>query len=114
MSTATVQEPVPASTTQFIGDDKLYEIIDGQRVGLPPMGINASLIASSIFGFLWVHARSNVLGHAVCDGLFHLPLPADRNRRPDVAFVSYDRWPKARPLPERDNAWDVLPNLVVE
>ena len=43
-----------------------------------------------------------------------MPLPIDRNRRPDVAFVVYERWAKGRPLPESANAWDVLPNLVVE
>ena len=38
---------------------------------------------------------------------------ATRKRRPDVAFVSYDRWPRQRRIP-RAEAWDVVPNLVVE
>ena len=46
--------------------------------------------------------------------LFHLPEPLDRNRRPDVAYVSPDRWPRDRALPEEANAWDVVPNLAVE
>src|SRR5207249_957331 len=37
-----------------------------------------------------------------------------RNRRPDVAFVTYERWPMNRPIPLTDNAWDVVPDLAVE
>ncbi len=37
-----------------------------------------------------------------------------RNRRPDLAFVSFDRWPIDRPMSSRDNAWDVVPDLAVE
>jgi Uma2 family endonuclease len=37
-----------------------------------------------------------------------------RNRRPDLAFVSSDRWPADRPKSSRDNAWDVVPDLAVE
>jgi Uma2 family endonuclease len=114
MSATTVQESIPASKIPSVGDDELYEIIDGQRVGLPPMGIYSALIATRLVGFLWVHAKTHDLGHVVSEGLFHLPLPADRNRRPDVAFVSYQRWAKDRRVPKRDNAWDVSPNLVVE
>jgi Uma2 family endonuclease len=36
-----------------------------------------------------------------------------RKRRPDVAFVSYERWPRQRRVP-RAEAWDVVPNLAVE
>jgi Uma2 family endonuclease len=112
MNTATAQEPAPAKLS--VGDDELYEIIDGQRIGLPPMGIRAAWIASQLDQHLGHFGRAHNLGHSVCEGLFHLPLPEDRNRRPDVAFVSYERWAKGRPLPPVDNAWGVLPNLVVE
>jgi len=33
--------------------------------------------------------------------------------RPDVAFVSYDRWPQQRRM-SRTEAWEVMPNLAVE
>jgi Uma2 family endonuclease len=105
---------VAAQTRPAGSDEELYEVIDGQRVGLPSMGIRAAWIASQIVQFLGQFGRANNLGHAVGEGLFHLPLPEDRNRRPDVAFVSYERWARRRPLPPNDNAWDVLPNLVVE
>ena len=78
------------------------------------MGIFASWIASQLHQFLGYHCRMQQVGRALCEALFHLPLPKDRNRRPDVAFVSYQRWPKNRPIPRVDNAWDVVPDLAVE
>jgi Uma2 family endonuclease len=114
MSTATVPGVVAAQTTPTGSDEELYEIIDGQRVGLPPVGIRTAWIASQLNQFLGQFGRVQNLGHSVCEALFHLPLPEDRNRRPDVAFVRYERWANGRPLPPNDNAWDVLPNLVVE
>ncbi|MBL8799356.1 MAG: Uma2 family endonuclease, partial [Planctomycetia bacterium] len=37
-----------------------------------------------------------------------------RSRRPDGGFVSYKRWSRERPIPERGDAWEVVPNLAVE
>jgi Uma2 family endonuclease len=34
-------------------------------------------------------------------------------RRPDLAFVSYARWPQDKPVPDVE-AWEVVPNLAVE
>src|SRR5207249_4836462 len=96
------------------GDEDLYEIIDGQRVGLPPMSIFAVWIASRLIRFLAPYADAHDLGNLVSEGLFHMPPPVNRDRRPDLAFVSYRRWPKNRPVPRLDNAWDVVPDLVVE
>jgi Uma2 family endonuclease len=45
--------------------------------------------------------------------LFDLRVMAGRKRRPDVAFVSFDRWPQHRRIPRID-AWEVVPNLAVE
>jgi Uma2 family endonuclease len=58
-------------------------------------------------------AESNNLGEAYTEILFKLPLPVDRKRRPDVAFVPYARWARNRPVPNT-NAWDVLPDLCAE
>jgi Uma2 family endonuclease len=59
-------------------------------------------------------AEANDIGRAIAEALFHLPAPINRDRRPDVAFVSHARWAKDRPLPPTDNAWDVVPNLATE
>jgi Uma2 family endonuclease len=112
MSTATIQGPVFVSAPS--GDEDRYEVIDGQRVGLPPMAIYSSWLASLLDQYLGPFARTHNLGRTVCEGLFHLPEPINRDRRPDLAFVSYVRWAKTRSVPLTDNAWDVVPNLTTE
>jgi Uma2 family endonuclease len=109
MSTATIQEP-----DSVVGDDELYEVIDGRRVRTPPMGVFAVWIASHLYRHLANFATAQHRGHAITEALFHLPAPVNRDRRPDVAFVSFQRWAKNRPIPRLDNAWDVVPNLTTE
>src|SRR5262249_10355673 len=93
--------------------DKLYEEIDGRPVEMPPMSVSSVVCASELFGQLFAFVKPRDIGRAVIDALFLLPDPITRNRRPDLAFVSYDRFPKsARVTPE--NAWDVVPDLAVE
>lgn len=94
-------------------DEPLFEIIDGQRVELPPMSAFASVTVSLLVSKLNQFAESKNLGVAVAEVLFRLNLNGG-NRRPDGAFVSYQRWPKGKPIPLRDNAWDVVPDLTIE
>jgi Uma2 family endonuclease len=58
------------------------------------------------------HARTHKLGRPFCEMLFDLA-PLIRQRRPDFAFVSYQRWAANVPVP-RTNAWKVIPDLAVE
>ena len=58
-------------------------------------------------------ARSNGLGRVFSEMLFLLDREADLRRRPDVAFVSAERWPVERRAP-RTAAWEVVPDLAVE
>ncbi len=105
----------PAVSAPPIEDDgERYEIIDGKRVEMPPVSAFAVRVAAWIVFEINTFARANKLGEAVPEMLFRLPLPRSRNRRPDGAFISYKRWPKGRPQPGRDNAWDVVPDLVIE
>jgi Uma2 family endonuclease len=106
---------VPRSPAAVRSDDELlYEIIDGQRVELPPMSILASRVASRLMGQLGHFLIGNPLGEALTETLVRLPLPVDRNRRPDLAFVSAQRIAQAPPQPGSDNAWDIVPELMVE
>src|SRR5579871_4981965 len=114
MATATVSEPALTAAPPVHGDEVLYEIINGQWVEMPPMSAYAALLGSLLVSHLNHFARANSLGVAVSEMLFHLDLPVDRNRRPDGAFVSYRRWPRGQPLPQRDNAWNVVPDLAIE
>lgn len=96
-----------------VNNDVLYEVVNGQRLELPPMGAFETDIASILLFYLWQFAKKHGLGKAVGEMLFLLDRIKDLQRRPDVAFVSYKRWPKGRRVP-RTNAWEVVPNLAVE
>ena len=103
-------EPVALS----FDDEALYEIIDGQRVEMTPMSVTAFRLANFLASRLILHAIPADLGETLVEGLFRLPLPVERNRRPDVAFVSHARWPKGTPTDGTANAWEVVPDLAVE
>jgi Uma2 family endonuclease len=110
-----ILEPAPPTEKQEdLDNEHLYEIVDGQRVELPPMSILANRVANTIHIRLGLHLLGNPVGEAFTEMLFHLPLPVDRNRRPDVAFVSAKRIADASAQPGSDNAWNVLPELIVE
>jgi Uma2 family endonuclease len=93
-------------------DDRLYEIVNGKRVE-KPMGWYESGIAFLLGYYLEHHARTGPFGRVHVEMMFRIDPAASLDRRPDVAFVSYERWPKKRRLP-RTNACDVVPDLAVE
>jgi Uma2 family endonuclease len=113
--TIPASSPMPPSLAPVRFDEKpLYEIIDGQRVELPPMSILASRVASLLHIEFGTFLRGKRLGEFLMETLVRLPLPVDRDRRPDMAFVSARRIAQAPPQPGSDNAWDILPELMVE
>jgi Uma2 family endonuclease len=99
-----------------VAEDELYEIVNGRRIKVAPMSAYAAKVASRLSRKLGDLADDRGLGEVIVEGLFRIPLDEDRkrNRRPDVAFVSFERWPAAKPQPQRDNAWDVVPDLAIE
>ena len=101
------------STTLFQTDDILYEVVDDQVVELAPMGAYEVWIATWLVTRLASFARQHQLGRAVQEMLFDLTSTTGRKRRPDVAFVSFERWPRQRRIP-RTEAWEVVPSLAVE
>jgi Uma2 family endonuclease len=111
-------DPATQTEPEKLDDDLLYEEVDGERIERRPMSYNAGLIATDLVCELSFHIRQQVPvpGRLANEVIFRLPLPesASRNRRPDLAFVSSDRWPIDRPRSLRDNAWDVVPDLAVE
>jgi len=111
MAPATATEPTALSV--LASDQSLYEVIDGRRVEIAPMGVHESWIASLLMHIMQKYADSSQLGRAVVEALFDLGLPAGQ-RRPDVAYVSSERWPYNRPPPRTQAAWQVVPNLAIE
>jgi Uma2 family endonuclease len=94
-----------------LSSDALYEVVNGVSVE-KSMGLVENEIANILVGFLRPFCREHQLGRAVMETLFEIP-HSGNDRKPDVAFVSFQRWPADRPLP-RVNAWPVAPDLAVE
>lgn len=76
------------------------------------MGAFEGAIASVILYSLGSYAIEKGLGLAVSEVLFLLDAKRGLQRRPDLAFVSYARWPSDE-IPS-ENAWNVVPNLAIE
>lgn len=112
MTTATILEPAVTPILPIDGD-ALYEVINGQFVELPPMSTKAVRVATILVSEVEVFAKMRQLGRAASEMLFGLGVESRLQRRPDAAFVSYERWPKDRELPDTD-PWPVIPNLAVE
>jgi Uma2 family endonuclease len=101
-----------ATTPEVISDaDALYEVVNGQRV-VKPMSTYENVLGGELHGFLRDYARANNLGRATVEVMFDLP-NVDSDRRPDVAFVSFSRWPQNR-RPPSTHAWAVVPELAAE
>jgi Uma2 family endonuclease len=98
--------------TPWVDDVERYEVIDGIRVEREPMGAFETVLASWLCYLLNSFAAGKKLGLAVNETLFVLKAPRNLQRRPDVAFVSYIRWPA--PIVAREAAWNVVPDLAVE
>lgn len=95
-----------------MNDQDFYEVIDGQRREIAPMGALESLLASGLSQRLGDIAHANRLGVIAIEVLFGLRAEPLLQRRPDVAFVSNTRRKQHRI--RRTAAWDVVPDLAIE
>ena len=91
--------------------ENAYEIVDGQILEWPIMGAYPEELASILLEYLASFVRKAGLGRAIVEGRFQM-IP-ERQRRPDLAFISFERWPKGRRAPNQA-AWNVVPDLAVE
>jgi Uma2 family endonuclease len=114
MSVISMTTPDVVNDPPPYADGERYEIVDDKRVEMMPMSLYAAWIASQLSAFLFFWNHDKKAGHIVSEAPFRLPLPKVRERQPDVAFVSYQRWPQSRPLHRTARAWSVAPDLVVE
>src|SRR5262249_6030760 len=100
-STAVLETLAVATSTETVPPGgELYEIVDGRRIE-PPMSFFAGLVGTELGGYLIAHIRERAPrpGQLAIEVLFWIPLSKDSNRkrRPDIAFVSSERWPLERP-----------------
>jgi len=80
-----------------VQDEPLYEIVNGQRVDIPPMSAYATWLASRLHIRLGLYAEDKGLGTSVVEMLFVLDAEHNLRHRPDVAFVSAARGHWAEP-----------------
>lgn len=91
--------------------DKLYELVQGELITMPPAGFDHGAIGMCVASLLFQHVRSHKLGCVVGpDTGFVLAHDPDTVRAPDVAFVRQDRLMTPRPV----KYWDGAPDLAVE
>jgi Uma2 family endonuclease len=69
----------------------------------------ASLLAIALGSVI----KAQKLGRLAVEGLFGLDRAGKLKRRPDLAFVSAEKWPLSKRVPQTE-AWDVIPDLAVE
>ena len=108
MATATT----PPLETTPPNDDMLYEMVNGQIVE-KYMGAPETQVASFLIAFLAPFAMTHRLGMLHSEMMFLIDPATNLQRRPDLAFVSHDRWPIRRRIPS-GGAWNMVPDLAVE
>jgi Uma2 family endonuclease len=118
MATVMLSSPMAAPTTSVgtpepVDDDILYEVVDNQIRELPPKWANGRYCACTVFRILSSFAWNVGLGHVENLMLYLLNPVKNQQRRPDVSFVSFGRWPRGRRIPNT-TYWDVVPNLAIE
>jgi Uma2 family endonuclease len=107
------REETHAAVAPAVEGDVLYEVIDGKVVEMPKMGAFEAELAFLLATWIDALARPRGLGRAVTEALFDLAPAVNRQRRPDAAFVSAERWPLRRRAPKAA-AWKIAPDLAIE
>ena len=109
MSQATLPPPFALPPDD---DETLYEVIDGRYVE-KPVSAFATVFATKLALLIGEFLRTNPLGQLAIENLFLIDSVRGLQRRPDVAYVSYERWPREQRVPST-NAWAVVPDLAIE
>jgi Uma2 family endonuclease len=108
-----MSEATATLTTAQPSDDALYEVIDGKIVEKPPMGAFEGLFATKLTIWFSRFGGAERFGHIAMEVLFKIAPGRDLKRRPDVAFVSFERWAEDKLVPPGES-WEVVPDLAIE
>ncbi|MFO0964261.1 MAG: Uma2 family endonuclease [Gemmataceae bacterium] len=109
---ATIQVPTKPRRATPSNGAALFEILDGRKVE-----VHVSAWEISLANFLAARIRESLgqppHGEPFVEMLFRMRPTVRKDRRPDLAFVSYERWPD-RKVPRDPEAWEMVPDLAVE
>lgn len=95
------------------GMGERYELIEGDLVVREPAGVYHGSITGNVFHLLRAYVQDRHLGRVLVGDPGFFSRGDDRTvRAPDVAFLSYERFPPDRPLPQ--GYGDVAPDLAAE
>ena len=109
---ATNQERLTLEEFERLPDaDEVLELSRGVLVREPQPPAQHGAVVINLLRELDAHVRDRELGRAVVEAGFLLAEDPPTVRRPDAAFVSFDRWP-AETLPE--GMWPIAPDIAVE
>ncbi len=104
-----IQEPPGTGTASL--PDVPYEIVDGV-VREKPMSLLSQMVGARLHTHLDYHCMTHKLGWFTTETAFDFVVKKNR-RCPDLAFVSYERWPRDKAFKITDG-WDVVPEIAVE
>lgn len=123
MATVTTADSGPAPLGDFpeestvepspVPDDCFYEVVNGQIVELPPVGVYECDVASFLAFVMGQVVYPHRLGKVIVETMFWLDQAGKLKRRPDLAFISANKWPIRRRAPKGE-AWDIVPDLAGE
>jgi Uma2 family endonuclease len=108
MSIATL----PSPTTTTLSPDALTEEVNGEIVE-KDISTGSTWIASRIDQRLGPYVEEHKLGIVLAEAQFVLNESPSLKRRPDVAFVSAERWPLEKD-PPMEGDWHLAPDLAIE
>lgn len=97
---STAMRTPPHEPEVAMRDPPLWEVVNGQKVE-KHVSIYAARLATRLVASWEMFLERVTIGAPVVEGVFVLDREADLQRRPDVAFVSAERWPIERPLPQK-------------
>ncbi len=120
MATGMMTTAIPSATEHevlssepLVKGELLYEVVDNQIRELPPMSARETRFASNFSRILSNFAWDHSLGVVDVEQLFLLSRLPNFQRRPDLAYISFERWPRGKSVPAT-NAWEVVPDLAIE
>lgn len=93
--------------------DSLYEVVDGLVTEKTEMGARELWLANVLAKLIEKLPGAADAGQVLVEMLYDFRPTLDRERRPDVSFVSFARWPRDRAVPFT-SAWAVIPDLAIE
>jgi Uma2 family endonuclease len=104
------------STHKDLDDADFYDVIFGKRVRILPMSAYAGAIADRLNTAVTRFLIQNDIGECAIGFRYRIPFPGDpnRKRRTRWSYMSYDRWPKDRPISYYSDALNAVPDIVAE